>query len=127
MDHQVGGSEWQTGPVPSTARRHQRAGNTEGSARALRSRISALGARGLRAEGTTTGLQDGKIWLVSYKLELDPKWGTLRARVTTRAPSARWTELMGPDGVPLHYCANSLRFACALGAVGSPPAIARAL
>ena len=39
---------------------------------------------GLRIEGTTTGFQDGAAWVVSYEIELDQRWRTRRARITSR-------------------------------------------
>ncbi|HXR22578.1 MAG TPA: putative glycolipid-binding domain-containing protein [Acidimicrobiales bacterium] len=56
------------------------------------------GPSGLRAEGTTTGFQDEEIWVVSYKLEVDPSWNTRRAQVTTRAVRGSAERLVESDG-----------------------------
>jgi hypothetical protein len=46
-----------------------------------------------RADGTTTGLQDGDSWIVSYSLQFDELWRTRVARVSSRTV-AGWTELL---------------------------------
>jgi hypothetical protein len=52
-----------------------------------------------RLEGHTTAVEDGEIWAVSYRIELDPAWRTIRAEVTGRSPSGkRTTRLARLDG-----------------------------
>jgi hypothetical protein len=53
---------------------------------------------GLRVEGTTTGLQGDDIWMVAYQLELDSRWNTRRARITTRKASGSVKRLVESDG-----------------------------
>jgi uncharacterized protein len=52
----------------------------------------------LHLEGTTTGLQDGDIWVVSYHIELDSFWNTRRARATGRTASRSFERLVESDG-----------------------------
>jgi hypothetical protein len=49
-------------------------------------------AESLRIEGTTSGLQDGDGWIVSYVLDLDRMWRTRAASVTSTTVSGS-TEL----------------------------------
>ena len=50
-------------------------------------------------EGHTTAVEDGAIWAVSYRIELDPGWHTIRADVTGRSPSGtRAIRLERTDG-----------------------------
>jgi len=58
----------------------------------------ASGRPGWHVEGTTTGLQDDDIWVVSYQLELEPNWSTRRARVTTRTRVGSTERLFEADG-----------------------------
>jgi hypothetical protein len=45
-------------------------------------------------DGTTTAVEDGQTWVVTYRVELDPAWLTRRARVGTRTTAgSRETEL----------------------------------
>lgn len=51
-------------------------------------------AGGWRFDGTTTAIEDGKSWIVSYSIELGAAWGTRRAWITARTASGlRETEL----------------------------------
>jgi uncharacterized protein len=59
----------------------------------------------VRAEGTTTGLQDGNAWIVSYSLLLDESWCTRIARVTSRSGSGLDERLLESDGVG-HWSVN---------------------
>jgi hypothetical protein len=51
-----------------------------------------------RAEGTTTGLQDGETWIVSYILVIDESWRTRMARVSSRTASGQIQRLLESDG-----------------------------
>jgi uncharacterized protein len=51
-----------------------------------------------RADGTTTGLQDGETWIVSYSLLIDELWRTRRARVDSRTASGQTERLLESDG-----------------------------
>jgi len=54
---------------------------------------------GWRIDGTTTALEDGQSWVVSYCIEADLAWATRRARITaTTVTGTRVTELQA-DGV----------------------------
>ena len=53
---------------------------------------------GLQVEGTTTGLQDDDIWVVSYHVELDSHWNTRRAWTTGRTASGSVERLVQSDG-----------------------------
>jgi hypothetical protein len=57
-----------------------------------------LAAGTTRAEGTTTGLQDGKTWIVSYRLVLDELWRTRAARAISRTASGQTELLLESDG-----------------------------
>src|SRR5262245_18705948 len=59
----------------------------------------ATDSGGVRAEGTTTALQDGDAWIVSYSLLLDESWCTRIARVTSRSGSGLDKRLLESDGV----------------------------
>ena len=53
---------------------------------------------GWRIDGTTTAIEDGQTWVVSYRIEADAAWVTRRARITaTTTTGSRETELRG-DG-----------------------------
>ena len=54
--------------------------------------------RTTRADGTTTGLQDGDTWIVSYSLVLDDSWRTLMARVNSRTALGQAERLLQSDG-----------------------------
>ena len=51
-----------------------------------------------RADGTTTGLQDGDTWIVSYRLVLDELGRTRSARVNTRTAAGPAELLLESDG-----------------------------
>jgi hypothetical protein len=51
-----------------------------------------------RADGTTTGLQDGDTWVVSYSLLLDELWRTRTARVSSRTAAGQTELLLESDG-----------------------------
>ncbi len=53
---------------------------------------------GLRIEGTTTGLQDGAAWVVSYEIELDQFWNTRRVRVTSKTALGSTDQYAESDG-----------------------------
>jgi uncharacterized protein len=46
---------------------------------------------GLRIQGTTTAIEDGKAWVVTYLIRLDTAWATRSARITARTV-AGWRE-----------------------------------
>ncbi|HEX4255822.1 MAG TPA: putative glycolipid-binding domain-containing protein [Streptosporangiaceae bacterium] len=51
-------------------------------------------APGWRIDGTTTAIEDGRTWVVSYRIEADAAWATRRARITaTTVTGSRATEL----------------------------------
>jgi uncharacterized protein len=54
---------------------------------------------GVEAEGTTTGLQEGDTWIVSYSLVLDESWCTRMARVRSRSASGPADRVLESDGV----------------------------
>jgi hypothetical protein len=51
-----------------------------------------------RANGTTTGLQDGDTWIVSYSLLIDELWRTRTARVNSRTALGHTQRLLESDG-----------------------------
>jgi hypothetical protein len=51
-----------------------------------------------RLEGTTTGLQDGGAWIVSYSLVVDDLWRTRTARVSSRTASGQTERLLESEG-----------------------------
>jgi uncharacterized protein len=53
---------------------------------------------GMRAEGTTTGFQEGDAWVVTYQLELDHAWHTRRARITARTARGSVDRRVASDG-----------------------------
>jgi hypothetical protein len=53
---------------------------------------------GLQIEGTTTGLQDGSAWVVSYELALDHEWRTRWARIRTTTTSGVTERQVQADG-----------------------------
>jgi uncharacterized protein len=53
---------------------------------------------GVRVEGTTTGIQDDRPWVVSYQLDLDADWGSRRALITTRTALGTVERLVEHDG-----------------------------
>jgi hypothetical protein len=53
---------------------------------------------GTRADGTTTGLQDGDTWIVSYSLLLDKLWRTRTALIKSRTASGPTERLLESDG-----------------------------
>jgi hypothetical protein len=49
---------------------------------------------GWRIDGTTTAIEDGQTWVVTYRIEADAAWATRRARITaTTVTGSRETEL----------------------------------
>jgi hypothetical protein len=46
---------------------------------------------GLRIEGTTAAIEDGRAWVVTYLIQLDAAWATRSARITART-AAGWRE-----------------------------------
>jgi hypothetical protein len=53
---------------------------------------------GLRIEGTTTAIEDGDAWIVTYRIELDAAWATRRARVTARTGAGSQETFLESDG-----------------------------
>src|ERR1700722_17273784 len=58
----------------------------------------AVDAGGLRVDGTTTGLQDGESWIVTYSLLLDESWCTRAARLTSTAATGVAGCVLESDG-----------------------------
>jgi hypothetical protein len=52
----------------------------------------------ITADGTTTGLQDGDTWIVSYHLVLDEMWRTRMARLNSRTASRQTERLLESNG-----------------------------
>ena len=53
---------------------------------------------GWRIDGTTTAIEDGQTWVVTYRIEVDATWATRRARITaTTVTGSRETRLQA-DG-----------------------------
>jgi uncharacterized protein len=52
----------------------------------------------ITADGTTTGLQDGQTWIVSYSLVLDELWRTRTARVYSRTLAGQREIQLESDG-----------------------------
>jgi hypothetical protein len=53
---------------------------------------------GLRIAGTTTALQDGDAWVVSYVIELDELWRTRRAQLGSTSASGAFGHELDSDG-----------------------------
>ena len=53
---------------------------------------------GWRMDGTTTAVEDGQTWIVSYSIRLDAAWFTREARVTSRTASGSRETLLACDG-----------------------------
>ncbi len=49
---------------------------------------------GWRIDGTTTAIEDGRTWIVSYRIEVDTAWATRRARIAA-------TTVTGPSEIQL--------------------------
>ncbi len=63
-------------------------------------------AGGWHLDGTTTAIEDGQAWIVTYSIEVDAAWLTREARVTVRtAAGLRQTELAA-DGAG-HWLVDS--------------------
>ncbi len=101
---------------------------------------------GLRLEGSTTGVEDDRAWVVRYAIDVDDRWCTRRAEVwgrTASGPSHRLLETDGEgrwsvDGVPMaeldgcldvdleaSACTNTLavhRMALPIGGAAEAPA-----
>ncbi|HUC13514.1 MAG TPA: putative glycolipid-binding domain-containing protein [Acidimicrobiales bacterium] len=58
----------------------------------------SVGAFALRVEGTTTGLQDGEAFVVTYYLELDHEWRTRTARVAAHTVLGLIERVLESDG-----------------------------
>jgi hypothetical protein len=57
-----------------------------------------IGEGKIHADGTTTGLQDGDAWIVSYSLVLDDWWRTRRALIHSTTAGGRADLLLESDG-----------------------------
>jgi len=53
---------------------------------------------GLRIVGTTTGLQDADAWVVSYEIDVDARWRTRRAQITSTNASGSFRKEVESDG-----------------------------
>jgi hypothetical protein len=53
---------------------------------------------GWRMDGTTTAVEDGQTWIVSYSIRLDAAWFTREARITSRTASGSRETLLACDG-----------------------------
>jgi uncharacterized protein len=58
----------------------------------------AAEAGGWRLDGTTTAVEDGQAWIVTYSIGVDAAWLTREARVTARAASGRHQVELASDG-----------------------------
>ena len=56
------------------------------------------GGDGRRAEGSTSAVEDGEPWIVSYEIELAPDWTTRTARVVSRSRHGRGEVRLDADG-----------------------------
>ena len=56
------------------------------------------GGWGLEVEGTTTAVEDGEPWVVSYVVRLDHAWRTRSARITRRSRDSVGTTVVEADG-----------------------------
>jgi hypothetical protein len=52
----------------------------------------------VRIEGTTTGLQDGDVWVATYRLELDDSWKTRAAWISIGTVSDTYERVLESDG-----------------------------
>lgn len=90
--------EWQTGlvlfrdPPPSACWQHQ------GLRVGFEVTYFSPESSGMKVEGTTTGRQDEDIWVMSYRLALDPSWTTLRAHIAGRTASGPVERFIESDG-----------------------------
>lgn len=48
--------------------------------------------------GCTTALEDAQAWVVDYRIQLDQRWATRRARVTGRSAAGSRTVVLEADG-----------------------------
>jgi uncharacterized protein len=55
-------------------------------------------APGWRIDGTTTAIEDGQTWVVSYRIEADAAWVTRRALVTATTVTGAHTTELRADG-----------------------------
>ena len=55
-------------------------------------------AGGWSIDGTTTAVEDGQIWIVSYRIRLDAAWLTREARVTARTAAGLRQSALTADG-----------------------------
>ena len=55
-------------------------------------------AGGVRVEGTTTGLQEGEPWIVTYRLLLDELWCTRVANLTSMTATGVAERVLESDG-----------------------------
>ena len=58
----------------------------------------AAGAGGWQIDGTTTAVEDGQTWIVSYRIRLDAAWLTREARVTARTAAGLRQSGLTADG-----------------------------
>jgi hypothetical protein len=52
---------------------------------------------GWRMDGTTTAVEDGQTWIVSYSIRVDAAWFTREARITARTASGARETLLACD------------------------------
>ena len=53
---------------------------------------------GWRAAGSTTGLQDGDAWIVTYEINLDDQWRTRSAQIVARTRTGTTRKHIEADG-----------------------------
>jgi hypothetical protein len=53
---------------------------------------------GWRIDGTTTAIEDGQTWVVTYRIEADAAWATRRARVTATTMTGSHATELRADG-----------------------------
>lgn len=61
----------------------------------------------VRAEGTTTALEDGEVWSVDYAIALDSNWLTTSARIAGRSAAGAREVLLETDGHGLWHVNGS--------------------
>jgi hypothetical protein len=92
------GDHWQTDPVPFSSPPPAACWQHQGLRSGFEVAYFTPESSGLQVVGTTTGLQDDDIWVVSYHLELDSKWNTRRARLTGKTSVGSVERLVESDG-----------------------------
>jgi hypothetical protein len=60
--------------------------------------FARAGGAGRRAEGSTSAVEDGAPWIVSYEIDLAPDWTTRGARVVSRSRRGRREVRLRTDG-----------------------------